>query len=161
MFLRSLKHVARWLTNKTLVFHPFAYYKNTLFVPFYYSSTSISRLWSDSTGFARHVRSSIFQQSRGTVARWTTSQKWIEPERVEPRRHIILPEDASARSSHLCLLLRVDVPICTKQVLSLLGWTCPPSSQNIIKCKGQGEVGGCVGSVHHWHIWRHKWSQRG
>lgn len=33
------------------------------------------------------------------------------PERVELRRHITLPEDASARSSHLCLLLlQVDVP---------------------------------------------------
>lgn len=78
------------------------------------------------------------------LARWPTSGMWIVPERVELMCHITLPEDASARSSHLCLLLRVDVP--------QLHWesVVPPGTNllaNLTKYYQMGRAGRCWSSV--------------
>lgn len=71
-------------------------------------------------------------------ARWLTCGKWIV--RVQLRCHIALPEDASARSSHLCCCFcEWTFPSCTKQALGRTYSMCWPR-ENIIRCGGLVDV---------------------
>ena len=93
-------------------------------------------LSSDRTGLAGDV------QSYTSRRRWPTSGKRIAPERVELRRHITLPEDASAGSSHLWLLLAgLCSPAALKRASSLPGRAHVPSLTK--KCYRTRRAGRC------------------
>ena len=93
-------------------------------------------LSSDRTGLAGDV------QSYTSRRRWPTSGKRIAPERVELRRHITLPEDASAGSSHLWLLLAgLCSPAALKRASALPGRAHVPSLTK--KCYRTRRAGRC------------------
>lgn len=120
---------------KNSVYHPIKC-RNALFVPdlaFLYKR-KLPLIWSHRPS----RRCPILHMS----ARWPTSGKWTVPGRVEHRRHIALPEDASARSSHLCLPLRAGVPSAalSERCLSRDELKRRPR-KNIIRCGGRVDVG--------------------